>query len=235
MRACEACASNRSSSCSSWPPSRSARARLLGRHRPARHRLRRPRSHDARPEMVWHNDPPKLATVGFAHAPLITVALLPFTVVPSMASSLIALVLCSAIFGGLFVAGVHPRAAPRWHRPQCATCSSCCSSSTRSSPSARRPGGRHRRRGVGHRSRSPRSSAGTPRSMSLPRQGGLAFGAAVVADYAFIAWLLLAALVNRRVARACHARRTRRSRARSSCSSRPPASCWRCGPSSTAS
>ena len=50
---------------------------------------------------VWHNDPPKLAAVGFVFPPLTTLALLPFTAVKSLGSSLIALPACSAIFGGL--------------------------------------------------------------------------------------------------------------------------------------
>lgn len=51
--------------------------------------------------LVWHNDPPKLAAIGFALPPLQTIVLLPFTVIPSMATSLVALPICSALFGGL--------------------------------------------------------------------------------------------------------------------------------------
>lgn len=145
--------------------------------------------------MVWHNDPPKLATVGFAHAPLITVALLPFTVVPSMASSLIALVLCSAIFGGLFVAGVH-RALRRGGigrvryllvvllivNPLVAFSASTGSGAI-----------------VGAAVATIALAALVGWYATVDARylvtGGLAFGAAVVADYAFIAWLLLAALV----------------------------------------
>lgn len=57
--------------------------------------------------MVWHNDPPKLAAIGFAFPPLTTVVLLPFVVVPSVASSLVALPVCSAIFGGITMVGLN--------------------------------------------------------------------------------------------------------------------------------
>ncbi len=145
--------------------------------------------------MVWHNDPPKLATVGFAHAPLTTVALLPFTVVPSMASSLVALVACSAIFGGLFVAGVH-RALRRGGigriryllvllvivNPIVAFCASTGTGAI-----------------VGAAAATVAVAALVGWYATVDARylvtGGLAFGAAVVADYSFIAWLVLAALV----------------------------------------
>lgn len=57
--------------------------------------------------MVWHNDPPKLAAIGFAFPPLTTVVLLPFVVVSSAASSLLALPLVSAIFGGFTMVGLN--------------------------------------------------------------------------------------------------------------------------------
>ncbi|GAA4122594.1 hypothetical protein GCM10022215_28540 [Nocardioides fonticola] len=48
--------------------------------------------------MVWHNDPPKLAAVGFDHAPLSTLLLAPLTVVPALARSLWVVPLASALF-----------------------------------------------------------------------------------------------------------------------------------------
>jgi len=51
--------------------------------------------------LAWHNDPPKLAAIGFALPPLQTIALLPFTLIRPMATSLVALPVCGAIFGGL--------------------------------------------------------------------------------------------------------------------------------------
>lgn len=57
--------------------------------------------------MVWHNDPPKLAAIGFAFPPLVTVVLLPFVVVTAMGSSLIAIPVCSAVFGGVTIAAVN--------------------------------------------------------------------------------------------------------------------------------
>jgi hypothetical protein len=48
--------------------------------------------------LVWHNDPPKLAAIGFVFPPLTTMVLLPFAVVKPMATSLIALPLMSALF-----------------------------------------------------------------------------------------------------------------------------------------
>lgn len=52
----------------------------------------------ARSYMVWHNDPPKLAAIGFVFPPLTTMALLPFALVKPLATSLIALPLVSAVF-----------------------------------------------------------------------------------------------------------------------------------------
>ncbi|MTD46130.1 hypothetical protein GKE82_18025 [Conexibacter sp. W3-3-2] len=48
--------------------------------------------------LVWHNDPPKLAAIGFVFAPLTTFAMLPFALVKPLATSLIALPLMSAVF-----------------------------------------------------------------------------------------------------------------------------------------
>jgi hypothetical protein len=55
----------------------------------------------ARAYLAWHNVPPKLAAIGFAQPPLQTIALLPFALFAPLASSLLALPLCSALFGGL--------------------------------------------------------------------------------------------------------------------------------------
>jgi hypothetical protein len=51
--------------------------------------------------LTWHGVPPKLAAIGFSVPPLQSIVLLPFTIVSSMGTSLIALPICSAIFGGL--------------------------------------------------------------------------------------------------------------------------------------
>ena len=71
--------------------------------------------------MVWHNDPPKLAAIGFVFPPLTTMTFLPFTVVKPLATSLVALPLVSAIFGGALVAAMNRLFArcslptfPRW-------------------------------------------------------------------------------------------------------------------------
>lgn len=61
----------------------------------------------ARTMMVWYSDPPKLASIGFIFPPLTTFALLPFAAVKFLGSSLIALPLCSAIFGGLMMTVVN--------------------------------------------------------------------------------------------------------------------------------
>jgi hypothetical protein len=50
--------------------------------------------------LAWHNDPPKLAAIGFAVPPLQTIPLLPFTIFRPLATSLVALPVCSALFGG---------------------------------------------------------------------------------------------------------------------------------------
>ncbi|HWV85833.1 MAG TPA: hypothetical protein VNZ62_10350 [Capillimicrobium sp.] len=47
--------------------------------------------------LVWWNDPPKLAAIGFLFPPLTTLALLPLTVVKPVATSLVALPLATAL------------------------------------------------------------------------------------------------------------------------------------------
>lgn len=54
--------------------------------------------------LVWHNDPPKLAAMGFQYPPLTTLGLLPFAAVKPLASSLVALPVMSGLFGGLTIA-----------------------------------------------------------------------------------------------------------------------------------
>lgn len=67
--------------------------------------------------MVWHNDPPKLAAIGGAFPPITTVALLPLLIFSAVGSSLIAVPLSAAAFGGFTMvwlnrilqrASVHP-------------------------------------------------------------------------------------------------------------------------------
>ncbi len=48
--------------------------------------------------LVWHNDPPKLAAVGFVFPPLTTMFLLPFAVIKPVATSLVAVPMSSAVF-----------------------------------------------------------------------------------------------------------------------------------------
>ncbi len=57
--------------------------------------------------MAWHNDPPKLAAIGFVFPPLTTVVFLPFTVIKPLATSLVALPLASAIFGGSMIVAMN--------------------------------------------------------------------------------------------------------------------------------
>lgn len=47
--------------------------------------------------LVWHNDPPKLAAIGFVFPPLTTAMFLPFAVVKPLATSLVAIPLASAL------------------------------------------------------------------------------------------------------------------------------------------
>lgn len=57
--------------------------------------------------MVWHNDPPKLAAIGFVFPPLTTMIFLPFTLIKPLATSLVALPLASAMFGGAMVGAIN--------------------------------------------------------------------------------------------------------------------------------
>jgi hypothetical protein len=57
--------------------------------------------------MVWHNEPPKLAAIGFVFPPLTTMVFLPFTIIKPLATSLVALPLTSAIFGGSMVVAMN--------------------------------------------------------------------------------------------------------------------------------
>ncbi len=50
--------------------------------------------------MVWHNDPPKLAAIGFSVAPIATVALLPLAAFTGLVTSGLALPITSAVFAG---------------------------------------------------------------------------------------------------------------------------------------
>ncbi|WP_354699410.1 hypothetical protein DSM112329_05126 [Paraconexibacter sp. AEG42_29] len=52
----------------------------------------------SRSYLTWHNDPPKLAAVGFVFPPITTMSLLPFAVVKPFATSLVALPVASACF-----------------------------------------------------------------------------------------------------------------------------------------
>jgi hypothetical protein len=51
-----------------------------------------------RAAMIWHNDPPKLAAVGFDYAPLSVLLLAPFAVVPALTASLAVVPVVSAVF-----------------------------------------------------------------------------------------------------------------------------------------
>jgi hypothetical protein len=48
--------------------------------------------------LVWHNDPPKLAAIGFVFPPITTLVFIPFAVIKPLATSLIALPLMSCLF-----------------------------------------------------------------------------------------------------------------------------------------
>ena len=54
--------------------------------------------------MVWFNDPPKLAAIGFAFPPVTTLAFLPFAAIKPIATSGVALPLTSAVFAGATLA-----------------------------------------------------------------------------------------------------------------------------------
>jgi hypothetical protein len=53
--------------------------------------------------LIWHNTPPKLAAIGFAYPPLTTFVLLPFAAIKPLATTLVALPIGTALFGGLTV------------------------------------------------------------------------------------------------------------------------------------
>jgi hypothetical protein len=69
---------------------------------------------------AWHGDPPKLAAIGFVTPPLQTIVLLPFTIISRLATSLVALPIVSAIFGGLTLMALNRLLMrcdlPRWLR-----------------------------------------------------------------------------------------------------------------------
>ncbi len=56
---------------------------------------------------VWHNDPAKLAAIGFDQPPLQTIALLPFALVKPLASSLVALPVASGFWAAIALLFVH--------------------------------------------------------------------------------------------------------------------------------
>ncbi len=56
---------------------------------------------------VWHNDPAKLAAIGFSAPPLQTLGLLPFAIVKPLASSLIALPVASGFWGAIALMLIH--------------------------------------------------------------------------------------------------------------------------------
>ncbi|MGX6447574.1 hypothetical protein ACVU7I_05820 [Patulibacter sp. S7RM1-6] len=56
---------------------------------------------------VWHNDPAKLAAIGFTDPPLQTIGLLPFAVVKPLASSLVALPVASGFWGAMALTMIH--------------------------------------------------------------------------------------------------------------------------------
>jgi hypothetical protein len=56
---------------------------------------------------VWHNDPAKLAAIGFSAPPLQTLGLLPFAILKPLASSLIALPVASGFWGALALVLLH--------------------------------------------------------------------------------------------------------------------------------
>ena len=48
---------------------------------------------------IWHNDPPKLAAVGFIWAPISTLIFLPVTTLRSLSTTLIGMPITTAAFG----------------------------------------------------------------------------------------------------------------------------------------
>lgn len=57
----------------------------------------------SRAYLVWHNDPPKLAAVGFLFPPISTMVFLPLAAIKPVATSLVALPIASALFAALSV------------------------------------------------------------------------------------------------------------------------------------
>jgi hypothetical protein len=57
--------------------------------------------------LAWHGSPAKLAAIGFSFAPLQTLTLLPLTLFASLATNLVALPVCSAVFGGLTMVSIN--------------------------------------------------------------------------------------------------------------------------------
>jgi hypothetical protein len=56
---------------------------------------------------VWHNDPAKLAAVGFTSPPLQTVGLLPFAIIKPLAAGLVALPIASGFWGAFALSLLH--------------------------------------------------------------------------------------------------------------------------------
>lgn len=56
---------------------------------------------------VWHNDPAKLAAIGFESPPLLTVGLLPFAILKPLASGLVALPIASGFWAALALSLLH--------------------------------------------------------------------------------------------------------------------------------
>ena len=57
--------------------------------------------------MVWHNDPPKLAAIGFSLPPIGTFVMVPFAVFRDLVTSGLAIPLSSAIFGALALTSIN--------------------------------------------------------------------------------------------------------------------------------
>jgi hypothetical protein len=144
--------------------------------------------------MVWHNDPPRLAALGVGVPPLHTVSLLPFTVSRGGATSLIALPLSAALFGGLAMAAVD-RVFARCDIQRGRFVLVALVALNPVVAFAATAGG-------GAIAGAALIVAGlgalvawlVGRDARLLMSGGAAFGLACVTDYALIAWLLLAAV-----------------------------------------
>lgn len=61
----------------------------------------------ARAFMVWHNDPPKLASIGFSLPPIGTFVMVPFAAFRDLVTSGLAIPLSSAVFGALALTSVN--------------------------------------------------------------------------------------------------------------------------------